>query len=128
ELGVIIDKCISKHGITATSVVLDNIKANGYKYSTKAAVTVSVADIEVPESKVQILADADAKVEAIRKNYKRGLITDEERYNETIKVWSKATDDIQAAVMSNPNKLNPIQMMAYTGARGNPTQIRQLSG
>ena len=128
ELGVIIDKCISKHGITATSVVLDDIKANGYKYSTKAAVTVSVADIEIPESKEQILSDADAKVEAIRKNYKRGLITDEERYNETIKVWSKATDDIQAAVMSNPNKLNPIQMMAYTGARGNPTQIRQLSG
>ena len=128
ELGVIIDKCISKHGITATSVVLDDIKANGYKYSTKAAVTVSVADIEIPESKEKILSDADAKVEAIRKNYKRGLITDEERYNETIKVWSKATDDIQAAVMSNPNKLNPIQMMAYTGARGNPTQIRQLSG
>ena len=84
--------------------------------------------MEVPEAKAQILADAEAKVESIRKNFKRGLITDEERYNETIKVWSKATDDIQAAVMSNPNKLNPIQMMAYTGARGNPTQIRQLTG
>ncbi len=128
ELGIIIDKCISKHGITATSAVLDDIKANGYKYSTKAAVTVSVADMEVPEAKAKILADADAQVEGIRKNFKRGLITDEERYNETIKVWSKATDDIQAAVMSNPNKLNPIQMMAHTGARGNPTQIRQLTG
>ena len=128
ELGIIIDKCIAKHGITDTAVVLDDIKANGYKYSTRAAVTVSVADMEVPEAKAQILADAEAKVESIRKNFKRGLITDEERYNETIKVWSKATDDIQAAVMSNPNKLNPIQMMAYTGARGNPTQIRQLTG
>ena len=128
ELGIIIDKCIAKHGITDTAVVLDDIKANGYKYSTRAAVTVSVADMEVPEAKAQILADAEAKVEGIRKNFKRGLITDEERYNETIKVWSKATDDIQAAVMSNPNKLNPIQMMAYTGARGNPTQIRQLTG
>jgi DNA-directed RNA polymerase subunit beta' len=128
ELGIIVDKCISKHGISDTAVVLDDIKANGYKYSTRAAVTVSVADMEVPESKAKILADAEEKVEGIRKNFKRGLITDEERYNETIKVWSKATDDIQAAVMSNPNKLNPIQMMAHTGARGNPTQIRQLTG
>ena len=128
ELGNIIDKCISKHGISDTAVVLDDIKANGYKYSTRAAVTVSVADMEVPAAKAGILADAEAKVEGIRKNFKRGLITDEERYNETIKVWSKATDDIQAAVMSNPNKLNPIQMMAHTGARGNPTQIRQLTG
>ena len=128
ELGVIVDKCIAKHGISDTAVVLDDIKANGYKYSTRAAVTVSVADMEVPEAKAGILADAEAKVEGIRKNFKRGLITDEERYNETIKVWSKATDDIQAAVMSNPNKLNPIQMMAHTGARGNPTQIRQLTG
>ena len=128
ELGNIIDKCISKHGISDTAVVLDDIKANGYKYSTRAAVTVSVADMEVPAAKAGILADAEAKVEGIRKNFKRGLITDAERYNETIKVWSKATDDIQAAVMSNPNKLNPIQMMAHTGARGNPTQIRQLTG
>ena len=128
ELGNIIDKCISKHGISDTAVVLDDIKANGYKYSTKAAVTVSVADIEIPEEKAGILENAENTVEAIRKNFKRGLITDDERYNETIKVWSKATDDIQAVVMSNSNKLNPIQMMAHTGARGNPTQIRQLSG
>ena len=128
ELGKIIDKCISKHGITDTAVVLDNIKANGYKYSTLAAVTVSVADMVVPPEKAKILSDADAAVEGVRKNYKRGLITDDERYNETIKIWSKATDDIQDAVMSNPDKLNPIQMMAYTGARGNPTQIRQLTG
>lgn len=128
ELGVIIDKCIAKHGISKTAVVLDDIKANGYKYSTKAAVTVSVADIEVPESKEKLLADAESQVDNILKNFKRGLISDEERYNETIKVWEKVTNDIQTAIMNNPHKLNPIQMMAHTGARGNPTQIRQLSG
>ena len=128
ELGIIVDKCIAKHGIADTAVVLDNIKANGYKYSTVAAVTVSVADMVIPEAKAGILADAEAKVENIRKSRKRGIITEEEKYNEVINVWSKATDEIQAAVMSNPDKLNPIQMMAHTGARGNPTQIRQLTG
>ena len=128
ELGIIIDKCISVHGITRTAIVLDDIKSYGYKYSTQAAVTVSVADIIVPDEKPAILAEADAQVETILKNFKRGLISDEERYNEVIKVWSKATDKIQTAIMNNPDKLNPIQMMAHTGARGNPTQIRQLSG
>ena len=128
ELGQIIDKCISKHGITETAIVLDDIKSYGYKYSTKAATTVSVADIEIPAEKPKIFENAEAEAEKVLKNYKRGLISNEERYNEIIKIWSKATDDIQAAIMSNPNKMNPIQMMAHTGARGNPTQIRQLSG
>lgn len=128
ELGQIIDKCISKHGITETAIVLDDIKSYGYKYSTKSATTVSVSDIEIPESKPQILANAEEEAEKVLKNYKRGLISNDERYNEIIKIWSKATDSIQAAIMSNPNKMNPIQMMAHTGARGNPTQIRQLSG
>ncbi|MEG2645974.1 MAG: DNA-directed RNA polymerase subunit beta' [Clostridia bacterium] len=128
ELGIIIDKCIAKHGIAKTAIVLDDIKAFGYKFSTIAAVTVSVSDIEVPAEKAMLLKEAEEKVENILKNYKRGLITDEERYNETIKVWSKVTDDIQVAIMNNPNKLNPIHMMAHTGARGNPTQIRQLAG
>ncbi|MDO4282661.1 MAG: DNA-directed RNA polymerase subunit beta' [Clostridia bacterium] len=128
ELGQIIDKCISKHGITKTAVVLDDIKSYGYKYSTKSATTVSVSDIEIPEEKPKILENAETEAEKVLKNYKRGLISNEERYNEIIKIWSKATDDIQAAIMSNPNKMNPIQMMAHTGARGNPTQIRQLSG
>ncbi len=128
QLGQIIDRCISKHGIPETAVVLDDIKENGYKYSTQAAVTVSVSDIEIPKSKPIILAEADQKIEGVIKNFKRGLISDDERYNEVIKIWSDATDKIQAAIMSNPDKMNPIQMMAYTGARGNPTQIRQLSG
>jgi len=128
ELGVIIDKCIATHGIPRTAEVLDEIKANGFKYSTKAAVTVSVSDIEIPEVKYELLATAEKKVETILKNFKRGLISDEERYNETIKIWAKVTEEIQEAVMNNPNKLNPIHMMAHTGARGNPTQIRQLAG
>jgi DNA-directed RNA polymerase subunit beta' len=128
ELGAIIDRCIAIHGIPKTAEVLDNIKANGFKYSTKAAITVSVADIEIPEIKYQLLEEAEKKVEAILKNYKRGLISEEERYTETIKTWAKVTDQIQEAVMNNPNKLNPIYMMAHTGARGNPTQIRQLAG
>ena len=128
ELGIIIDKCIATHGIPRTAEVLDEIKANGFKYSTKAAVTVSVSDIEIPQVKYELLAEAETKVEAILKNFKRGLISGEERYAETIKVWAKITDQIQEAVMNNPNKLNPIHMMAHTGARGNPTQIRQLAG
>ena len=128
QLGEIVDRCIAKHGIAETAVVLDDIKSNGYKYSTQAAVTVSVYDIEIPESKPQILKTAEESAEKVLKNYKRGLISNEERYNEIIKIWSKATDEIQSAIMSNPNKMNPFQMMANTGARGNPTQIRQLGG
>ena len=128
QLGEIVDRCIAKHGIARTAVVLDDIKANGYKYSTQAAVTVSVYDIEIPENKPEILAKAEADAEKVLKNYKRGLISNEERYNEVIKIWSKATDQIQAEIMNNPNKMNPFQMMANTGARGNPTQIRQLGG
>ena len=128
QLGEIVDRCIAKHGIAATSVVLDDIKSNGYKYSTQAAVTVSVYDIEIPKNKPQILAEAETEAEKVLKNFKRGLISNDERYNEIIKIWSSATDKIQNEIMSNPNKMNPFQMMANTGARGNPTQIRQLGG
>ena len=128
QLGQIVDKCIAKHGIAKTAVVLDDIKENGYKYSTQAAVTISVSDIEIPKNKPQILAKAAEDAEVVSKNYKRGLISNEERYNEIIKIWSNATDKIQAEIMNNPNIMNPLQMMANTGARGNPTQIRQLGG
>ena len=128
ELGQIIDKCIAKHGISDTAVVLDDIKEYGYRYSTQAAITVSVADIKIPDKKPEILANAEESAEVVSKNYKRGLISNDERYNEIIKIWSNATDKIQSEIMDNPDKLNPIQMMAYTGARGNPTQIRQLAG
>ena len=128
ELGQIIDKCIAKHGISETAVVLDDIKSYGYKYSTKSAVTVSVSDMIIPEEKKEILAQAEEQADKVIKNFKRGLISNDERYNEIIKIWSDATDKVQAAIMSNPDKMNPIQMMAHTGARGNPTQIRQLTG
>jgi DNA-directed RNA polymerase subunit beta' len=128
ELGVIIDKCIATHGIPKTAEVLDEIKSNGFKYSTKGAVTVSVSDIEVPEIKQELLKQAELDVEDVLKNFKRGLISEDERYNETIKIWASVTSKIQEAIMNNPNKLNPIFMMAHTGARGNPTQIRQLAG
>jgi len=128
EIGQIIDMCIEKFGIPRTAIMLDDIKSLGYKYSTKSGITVSVADMEVPEARAQILKDADDAVDVIYKNYRRGLISDEQRYNEVIKVWTKATDDIQDAIMKNNNVKNPVYIMAHTGARGNPKQIRQLSG
>ena len=128
QLSQIVDKCIAKHGITETAIVLDNIKKYGYKYSTKAGVTVSVSDIEIPSKKTEILAQAEEEAEGVLKNYNRGLISNDERYNEIIKIWSDATDKIQSEIMNNPNIMNPLQMMANTGARGNPTQIRQLGG
>ena len=128
ELGGIIDKCISIHGLEASAKILDDIKEYGFKHSTKAGITVAISDMEVPKTKPAILAEAEVAVENTLKNYKRGLISGEEKYDETIKIWTKATEKIQSAIMNNPNKMNPIQMMANTGARGNPTQIRQLAG
>ena len=128
EIGQIIDMSIEKFGIQDTAVMLDNIKALGYKYSTISGITVSVADMEVPKEREQILKDADEAVDKVYKNYKRGLISDEQRYNEVVKIWGKATDDIQDAIMKNPNIKNPVRIMAHTGARGNPKQMRQLSG
>ncbi|MBQ8043733.1 MAG: DNA-directed RNA polymerase subunit beta' [Clostridia bacterium] len=128
EIGQMIDMCIEKFGIPETAIMLDNIKELGYKYSTISAITVSVADMEVPKEREKILKEADEAVDAVYKNYKRGLISDEQRYNEVVKIWGKATDDIQDAIMSNPNIKNPVRIMAHTGARGNPKQMRQLSG
>ncbi len=128
EIGQMIDMCIEKFGIPETAIMLDNIKELGYKYSTISAITVSVADMEVPAERERILKEADEAVDAVYKNYKRGLISDEQRYNEVVKIWGKATDDIQDAIMSNPNIKNPVRIMAHTGARGNPKQMRQLSG
>ncbi|MBR5228192.1 MAG: DNA-directed RNA polymerase subunit beta' [Clostridia bacterium] len=128
DISNIIDMCIEKYGIPRTAVMLDDIKSLGYKYSTKSAITVSVSDMEVPPARAQILKEADEAVDVIYKNYKRGLISDEQRYNEVIKVWTKATDDIQDAIMKNNNVKNPVYIMAHTGARGNPKQIRQLAG
>jgi len=128
NLGKIIAKCINTHGLTESAKVLDYIKSTGYKYSTKAAITVSVADVSVPPAKKEILEDANKKVEKIRRSYDRGLLTDEDRYNEVIKVWEKATDDVTEAMKNNFDNLNPIYMMAQSGARGNMNQLRQIAG
>jgi DNA-directed RNA polymerase subunit beta' len=123
----IISKCVKAHGISTTAEVLDNIKSLGYKYSTKSAITVSIADVIVPPVKKEILSAADKKVDEITKQYKRGLISNDERYNSVIKVWDKATNDVTDAMVDNFDKMNPIYMMATSGARGNMRQIRQLA-
>ena len=128
NLGKIVAKCIDKHGLSEAAEVLDYIKATGFKYSTKGAITVSAADVTSPKEKEAILAEADKKVENIAKQYKRGLITNEERYNETIKVWDAATKEVTKAMEENFDDLNPIYMMAKSGARGNINQLRQIAG
>ena len=128
NLGQIVAKCINAHGLSKTAEVLDYIKATGYKYSTKGAITVSVADVAVPEAKKDILEKAEEDVENILKQFKRGLITESERYDAVIKVWEKATSDVTEAMKSNFDELNPIYMMAQSGARGNMNQLRQIAG
>ena len=128
NLGKIVAKCIDKHGLSEAAEVLDYIKATGFKYSTKGAITVSAADVTAPKEKASILAEADKKVENIAKQYKRGLITNEERYSETIKVWDAATKEVTKAMEENFDDMNPIFMMAKSGARGNINQLRQIAG
>ncbi len=127
ELGKIIDKCIRVCGITETANVLDLIKSTGYKYSTQGAITVAVSDIEVPDEKKSILADAEERVEKIMKKYRRGFLTDAERYKAVIDVWAEASGKVTNAMMANLGKFNPIFMMADSGARGSVNQIRQLA-
>ena len=128
QLGQIIERCIKVHGVAKTSVVLDDIKAQGYKYSTKGALTVAVCDATIPPQKKQIIADTEHEVDKVLKLFRKGLLTDEERYNLTIKAWEKATTDVANALSSNMNRYNPIQMMAHSGARGSANQIKQLAG
>ena len=128
NLGDIIERCIKVHGLDEVAEVLDYIKSTGFKYSTLAGVTFSVADVEVPAAKKDILAEADKKVENIRKQYKRGLMTNDERYQSVIKVWEDATKDVSKAMEENFDDLNPIFMMVKSGARGNMNQLRQIAG
>ena len=128
QLGDIIERCIRKHGTTKTSEVLDSIKALGFKYSTKAAITVAVCDAVVPPAKKDILANADKLVDKVDKQYKRGLISREGKSKKFIEIWTKATDDVTAALQANLDKYNPIYMMSDSGARGSIAQIRQLAG
>lgn len=127
-LGTIIDKCYMKYGPSQTSVMLDNIKAKGYHYSTVGAITVATSDMIVPEEKKILLADADAAVDKIEKMYRRGFISEEERYERVIEKWTKTTEDVADALMDSLDKFNPIFMMADSGARGSKSQIKQLAG
>ena len=128
NLGKIIAKSINKHGLSKTAELLDYIKATGYKYSTTAGITVSVDDVKVPPAKKQILADAQSQVDNVTKQYRRGLITDTERYNSVIKIWEEATDKVTDAMKDNFEKMNPVYMMSESGARGNLNQLRQIAG
>ena len=128
NLGKIIAKCINVHGLSKTAELLDYIKSTGYKYSTIAGMTVSVDDVKVPPAKAKILEDANAEVDKVAKQYRRGLITDTERYNSVIKIWEKATDEVTEAMKDNFDRLNPVYMMSESGARGNINQLRQIAG
>ncbi len=128
QLGKIIDKCIKVHGTARTADVLDDIKAQGYKYSTKSAITVAVCDATIPESKKTIIADAEKKIDLVTEEYRNGLLSNTERYNAVLKTWEKATNDVTAALQNALDRYNPIYMMADSGARGSMSQIRQLAG
>ncbi len=124
----IIDKSIKKHGAAKTSVLLDAIKAQGYKYSTIGALTVAVCDAVIPPEKKSIIAAAEEEIDVVREEYMMGLRSDEERYEEILKIWNQATDDVTNALQKNLDRYNPIYMMADSGARGSMSQIRQLAG
>ncbi|MBQ8296824.1 MAG: DNA-directed RNA polymerase subunit beta' [Ruminococcus sp.] len=128
QLSDIIERCIKIHGTTTTSEVLDRIKALGFKYSTRAAITVAVCDAEIPPQKKDILAAADAEIAEITDEYEYGYISAEEKSKRVVSIWNKATDDVTTALKANLDKYNPIFMMADSGARGSISQIRQLAG
>ena len=128
QIKQILEKVINTHGATTTAEVLDNVKAMGYKYSTQAAMTVSISDMTVPPQKPQMIADAQDTVDMITRQYKRGLITDEERYKEVIETWKDTDDALTKALLTGLDKYNNIFMMADSGARGSDKQIKQLAG
>ena len=128
QLGQIVTKCYYTLGNEATAKMLDEIKRLGFTYSTKAGITIGVTDIVIPEEKKSILAESEKRVETIQNQFRRGLITEEERYQLVIGVWNKATEDVTKALLDNLDHFNPVYMMANSGARGNIQQIRQLAG
>ena len=128
QLGDIIDRCIKKYGFTISSEVLDSVKALGYKYSTKGAITISVADMTVPSAKKELISATEQEVVNIERQYKRGFITDDERYRLVVSEWEKTTKDVTDALSNVLDEYNPIYMMANSGARGSMNQIRQLAG
>ena len=128
SMGTIIERVIRKHGLTESAEVIDYIKALGFKESTLAGITFSMSDVQVPEAKKGLLEEADKQIETIRKQYARGLITNDERYNAVIKVWEETTNKVSQAMEDNFDDLNPIYMMVKSGARGNMNQLRQIAG
>jgi len=127
-LGLIADRCYRRLGIAAAAVLLDGIKSLGFKYSTRAGITVGIEDIKVPPAKKEIMSAAEAKVLEIDNFFQQGLASENDRYSETVKIWQKATEDVTKELMNNLDAFNPIYMMANSGARGNVQQIRQLAG
>ena len=128
QLGQIIDKCIRIHGFTIATEMLDNLKALGYKYSTRGAITVSIADMTIPEKKYTLIAEAEANAVKIDRQYKRGFITNDERYRLVVSQWEQTIKDVTNALQEGLDRFNPIFMMADSGARGSMNQIRQLAG
>ncbi len=128
ELGRIVDRTINTHGFTKAAEVLDAVKATGYKYSTKAAITVSIWDMSIPKSKYQLVNETEQRVVDIETQYRMGFMTDHERYKQVVDIWEKTTDQVSTALQENLDRYNPIFMMADSGARGSMKQIRQLAG
>ena len=128
ELGQIIDRCIKNHGFAVCAEMLDNVKELGYRYSTKASFSISVYDMTIPEKKSEYIAEAQKKVDMINESYSWGLLTDDERYNNVIKVWEETTKDVSNALLESFDEYNPINIMAVSGARGSVKQMRQLAG
>ena len=128
QLGKIIDRCITKHGFTESARVLDDIKDLGYHYSTRGSLTVAIADMTVPPKKYELIGETEKEIIKIDRQYRRGLITNEERYRLTVQNWEKTTSDVTVALQQHIDRFNPIWMMADSGARGSMAQIRQLAG
>ncbi len=128
QLGKIVDRCITQHGFTRSAEVLDTIKARGYKFSTRGALTVAIADMTVPDEKRDLIAATEKEVVKIENQYKRGFLTNDERYRLVVSAWEKTTADVSDALQANMDRYNPIFMMADSGARGSQAQIRQLAG
>ena len=128
KLGDLINRCIKIHGLSESAEVLDNVKEKGFKYSTKSGLTYSMDDVKVPKEKKEILANVEKEIEKVRKQYRRGLITEEERYKAVVNIWNSATLDVGKALEENLEPLNPINLMVESGARGNINQLRQSAG
>jgi DNA-directed RNA polymerase subunit beta' len=128
QLGKLVAETYRQFGTSRTAQVLDNIKRLGYSFACRAGITVAISDINIPPAKKEILGTTESRVDIVDKQYRRGLITEDERYKKTIELWTKATEDVTIAMMNNLDRFNPIYMMANSGARGNIQQIRQLAG